>query len=245
METSPDEFEQPSRRRLLLHHFSRIEDTRKPEGVAHKLNEVLLLCVCATIADCDSFDAIAAWGEAHLGFLRQFLPYDWGVPSGRWLNLPMNRIDPELFAACFLDWVRECWPASPDTIAIDGKSVRRSHDRTSARAALHLVLSLRLRYASGSRAGTCRRQVQRDDRHTRPAREARRRPQPSGRPRDHRCDRLQSRNRQRHPRRRRGLPARRKGNQPTLQADIEAAFKAAEAGDIEVAPDIDKGHGRI
>ena len=200
METSPDEFEQPSRRRLLLHHFSRIEDTRKPEGVAHKLNEVLLLCVCATIADCDSFDAIAAWGEAHLGFLRQFLPYDWGVPSGRWLNLPMNRIDPELFAACFLDWVRECWPASPDTIAIDGKSVRRSHDRTSARAALHLVLSLRLRYASGSRAGTCRRQVQRDDRHTRPAREARRRPQPSGRPRDHRRDRLQSRNRQRHPR---------------------------------------------
>ncbi len=132
METSPDEFGQPSRLRLLLHHFSRIEDTGKPGGVAHKLNEVLLLCVCATIADCDSFDAIAAWGEAHLGFLRQFLPYDWGVPSGRWLNLPMNRIDPELFADCFLDWVRECWPASPDTIAIDGKSVRRSHDRTSA-----------------------------------------------------------------------------------------------------------------
>jgi DDE_Tnp_1-associated len=135
MEVLADEFEQPSRRRLLLHHFSRIEDTRKPEGVAHKLNEVLLLCVCATRADCDSFDAIAAWGEAHLGFLRQFLPYDWGVPSGRWLNLPMNRIDPELFAACFLDWVRECWPASPDTIAIDGKSVRRSHDRTSTCAA--------------------------------------------------------------------------------------------------------------
>ena len=36
-----------------------------------------------------------------------------------------------------------------------------------------------------------------------------------------------------------------KGNQPTLQADIEAAFKAAEAEDIEVVPDIDKGHGRI
>jgi DDE_Tnp_1-associated len=74
METSPDEFEQPSRRRLLLHHFSRIEDTRKPEGVAHKLNEVLLLCVCATRADCDSFDAIAAWGEAILGSCASFCP---------------------------------------------------------------------------------------------------------------------------------------------------------------------------
>ena len=30
-----------------------------------------------------------------------------------------------------------------------------------------------------------------------------------------------------------------------MQVDIEAAFKAAEAGDIEVAPDIDKGHGRL
>jgi hypothetical protein len=88
---------QPSRLRLLLEHFSRIEDDRSPEDVAHKLNEILLLCVCATIADCDSFDAIAAWGNAHLDFLRRFLPFAWGVPSARWLNIMMNRIDPDLF----------------------------------------------------------------------------------------------------------------------------------------------------
>jgi predicted transposase YbfD/YdcC len=130
---------QPSRLRLLLDHFSRIEDKRSPEDVAHKLNEILLLCVCATIADCDSFDAIAAWGDAHLDFLRRFLPFDWGVPSGRWLNIMMNRIDPDLFAACFMDWVRACWPDPPDVVAMDGKTVRRSHDRSKGRAALHLV----------------------------------------------------------------------------------------------------------
>jgi hypothetical protein len=96
--TSPSR-SHPSRLRLLLGHFSRIEDERSPEAVAFKLNEILLLCVCATIAHCDSFDAIAAWGNAHLGFLRRFLPYDWGVPSGRWLNIMMNRIDPVLFAS--------------------------------------------------------------------------------------------------------------------------------------------------
>ena len=53
---------EPARRsglRLLLDHFSRIEDKRSPESVAHKLDEVLLVCVCATIAECDSFDAIS------------------------------------------------------------------------------------------------------------------------------------------------------------------------------------------
>jgi len=34
MDASPDEAAEPSRLRLLLHHFSRIEDKRNPEGVA-------------------------------------------------------------------------------------------------------------------------------------------------------------------------------------------------------------------
>ena len=139
MDASPYEPARPSRLRLLLEHFSRIEDKRSPEDVAHKLNEILLLCVCATIAECDSFEAIADWGNDHLDFLRRFLPFEWGVPSGRWINIMMNRIDPDLFAACFMDWVRACWPEPPDTIAIDGKTVRRSHDRAKGRAALHLV----------------------------------------------------------------------------------------------------------
>ena len=138
---------EPSRLRLLLDRFSRIEDKRSPEGVAHPLNEILLLCVCATIADCDSFDAIAAWGQAQLGFLRRFLPFEWGIPTARWLNIMMNRIDPELFGACFMDWVRACWPDPLDTIAFDGKTVRRSHDRANGRAALHLVCA----FATNSR----------------------------------------------------------------------------------------------
>jgi hypothetical protein len=33
-----------------------------------RLNEVLLLVSCATIASCDDFDDIVAWGEHHLEF---------------------------------------------------------------------------------------------------------------------------------------------------------------------------------
>ncbi len=123
----------------LLDHFSVIEDPREAWRVAHPLPEVLLLVVCATIASCDDFDDIAAWGEAHLGFLRRFLPYHFGVPGARWLNILMNRIDPGLFSACFMDWACALREDAPDLIALDGKTSRRSHDRAAGRAALHLV----------------------------------------------------------------------------------------------------------
>jgi predicted transposase YbfD/YdcC len=132
-------FGEKSRLRALLDHFSAIEDPREPWRVAHPLPEVLLLVVCGTIADCDDYDTIAAWGEQRLAFLRRFLPYHHGVPGARWLTLLMNRLDPGLFSACFTAWVREVWPDRPELIAIDGKTSRRSHDRGKGQAPLHLV----------------------------------------------------------------------------------------------------------
>lgn len=132
-------FGEKSRLRALLDHFSVIEDPREPWKVAHPLPEVLLLVVCGTIADCDDYDHIAAWGEAHLAFLRELLPYHHGVPGGRWLTLLMNRINPAMFSACFTAWVRETWPDRPDFVAIDGKTSRRSHDRRNGTPPLHLV----------------------------------------------------------------------------------------------------------
>jgi predicted transposase YbfD/YdcC len=127
------------RLRTLLDHFALIEDWREPWRVAHPLPEILLLVVCATIAACDDFDDIAAWGETHLPFLRRFLPYHHEVPCARWLNILMNRIDPDLFSECFISWARTLRPDVPDLVAIDGKTSRRSHDRSSGRDALHLV----------------------------------------------------------------------------------------------------------
>ncbi|HEV7275377.1 MAG TPA: ISAs1 family transposase, partial [Devosiaceae bacterium] len=139
MSLPPVSLGEKSRLRALLEHFSVIEDPREPWRVAHPLPEVLLLVVCGTIADCDDYDHIAAWGEAHLAFLREMLPYEHGVPGGRWLTLLMNRIDPGLFSACFTAWVREMWPDRPDYVAIDGKTSRRSHNRAAGQAPLHLV----------------------------------------------------------------------------------------------------------
>lgn len=131
-------FEKP-RLKALLDHFGAIEDPREPWRVAHPLAEVLFLVVCGTICDCDDYDLIADWGETHLAFLRRYRPYHHGVPGGRWLTILMNRIDPALFSAAFTSWVRETWPDRHDFVAIDGKTSRRSHDRSAGTAPLHLV----------------------------------------------------------------------------------------------------------
>jgi hypothetical protein len=56
---------------LLLKHFSQLDDAREPWR-SYPLHAVLLLVTCATIASCDDFDDIVAWGHRHLAFLRRF-----------------------------------------------------------------------------------------------------------------------------------------------------------------------------
>jgi DDE_Tnp_1-associated len=65
-------FAEKSRLGALLQHFSVIEDPREEWRVLYPLPEILLLVVCGTIADCDDYEAIVAWGEQHLSFLRRF-----------------------------------------------------------------------------------------------------------------------------------------------------------------------------
>jgi predicted transposase YbfD/YdcC len=127
------------RLRLLLDHLSKMKDTRQAWKVAYPLREILFLVVCGTIASCDDYEDIVDWGKAHLSFLRGFAEFHHGIPCVDWLRTVMNRINPDLFMACFSSWVAECWPDKLDLVAIDGKTSRRSHDRKNGQKALHLV----------------------------------------------------------------------------------------------------------
>jgi len=132
-------FSAKPRLRLLLDHFSKIKDTRQVWKVAYPLREVLFLVVCGTIASGDDYEDIVDWGKAHLSFLRGFAEFHYGIPCADWLRTVMNRINPDLFMACFSSWVAQCWPDKLDLVAIDGKTSRRSHNRKTGQKALHLV----------------------------------------------------------------------------------------------------------
>jgi hypothetical protein len=123
-----DEFPR-ARLAVLLEHFAELNDDRETWRVAYPIQEVLLLVTCATIASCDDFDDIVAWGEHHLDFLRRFAPFDHGILCERWLRTLVNRVDPLTFGRCFDGWIEALWPGRHDFIAIDGKTSRRTHDK--------------------------------------------------------------------------------------------------------------------
>lgn len=125
--------------RSLMDHFSAVEDPREGWRVLYPLREILLLVLCATLAGMEDFVDIKMWGDQRLAFLRRFYPYERGVPSHDTLNDLINAIDPDTFKACFMAWVADLREDTPDLIAIDGKTSRRSHDRAKGRAPLHMV----------------------------------------------------------------------------------------------------------
>jgi len=138
-DTIMDEEVPRARLALLLEHFSKLDDGREPWRVLYPLREVLLLVVCATIASCDDFDDIVAWGKHHLAFLRRFSEFHHGIPCERWLRALLNRVDPILFGCCFNSWIAALWPTRHEFIAIDGKTSRRTHDQRKGLKALHTL----------------------------------------------------------------------------------------------------------
>jgi len=123
----------------ILSHFSALQDPRQSAKVLYPLPEILLLMLCATISGADDFVEISLWGNEAQDFLRRLLPYRHGIPSHDTLCDVIAAIDPELFKTCFLAWVEGLRADTPDAIAIDGKTSRRSHGRTKGRSPLHTV----------------------------------------------------------------------------------------------------------
>jgi predicted transposase YbfD/YdcC len=243
--TAPESPPGRSRLAALLEHFAHIQDPRDVRRILHPLREVLLLVVCGTIADCDDYDATADWGEAHLNFLRQHLPYTNGVPGGRWLTILMNRINPALFSAAFTAWVRQTWPDRPEFIAIDGKTSRRSHDRAAGEAPLHLVSA----FATTSRLVLGQEAVpdKANELTAIPALLARLGEQNGLRGALVSIDAIATNATIATAITAAGADYRLavKANQPSLRADIEACFKDAPPQSIASHIEHDKGHGRI
>jgi predicted transposase YbfD/YdcC len=234
-----------SRVAVLLKHFSKLADGREPWRIAYPLAEVLLLLTCATLTGCDDFDDIVAWGEHHLDFLRRFSAFHHGIPCVRWLQTLVNRLDPELFGRCFESWIKELWPGRHDLIAIDGKTSRRTHDRRKGIKALHTLSA----YATNARLVLAQLSVPEKTNEITAIPELldhlAETKQLEGalvsidamgcqvaiadKIVEHNADYLLAL----------------KGNQPTLEAEVEDYFRSAPAEKLVSKSTIEKGHGRI
>ena len=85
------------------------------------------------------FTGIALYGEKKLELLRRFLPFRHGTPSHDQLGILFSRLDIETFQRCFTEWIASLHDVLDGVVAIDGKTLRRSFDTTTGKAAIHMI----------------------------------------------------------------------------------------------------------
>jgi predicted transposase YbfD/YdcC len=120
-------------------YFSEVNDPRRREGTYPLIN-FLVIAICAVICGADDFVAIAEFGRAKRKFLERFLDLDAGIPSHDRFNAIFRAIKPAEFEKCLLRWITALHEVTDgQVVAIDGKTLRRSFDAASSKAAIHMV----------------------------------------------------------------------------------------------------------
>jgi hypothetical protein len=124
----------------FIQHFAQVDDPRVERTRLHRLIDMLVIAICAVICGAESWDEIAEFGEVKQDWFATFLEVPNGIPSHDTFNRVFAALNPEQFRHAFLDWMRTVVPMVPkQTIALDGKTLRRSHDTWNPKAAIHLV----------------------------------------------------------------------------------------------------------
>lgn len=127
----------------ILTSFKDLKDPRSHINRRHLFGDLLVICIMAVIAGADGPEAIGTWAENNHEWLKKHLQLPSGIPSHDTLGRLLAALKPLLFQSCFHTWIAAVAPLdeSKDTnqIAIDGKVLRRSHDRSKGLGPLWLV----------------------------------------------------------------------------------------------------------
>jgi len=124
----------------IIHHFSSIEDPRVNRQKRHQLQDIFFISICAMICGADNWVAIEEFGQAKEQWFTELLGLKNGIPSHDTFGAVYEAIDTDQFSACFSRWVADLANITEgEVIAIDGKCLRRSIDKTSKKAAIYMV----------------------------------------------------------------------------------------------------------
>jgi predicted transposase YbfD/YdcC len=104
------------------------------------LLDVVTIALCAVICGADTWVDVAEFGRSKEPWLRTFLDLPNGIPAHDTFGRVFAALDPAAFETAFLGWVQALAAGTAgQVVAIDGKTLRRSHDRATGQGALHLV----------------------------------------------------------------------------------------------------------
>lgn len=124
----------------IEHHFSDLEDPRIDRTKLHRLVDIVVIAICGVICGGDTWVEVESFGQAKHNWLKTFLELPNGIPSHDTFGRVFGALDPDQFRTCFLNWVTAVSEITQgQVIAIDGKTLRRSHDKVLGKAAIVMV----------------------------------------------------------------------------------------------------------
>ncbi len=125
-------------RRDLESLFAQVEDPRVERTKRHRLRDILILAICGVLCGAEGWVEIEECGNAKKAFFTDLLDLPNGIPSHETFGRVFALIDPKECEASFIRWVQGISQTVKGVIAIDGKTLRRSHDQAAGKKALHL-----------------------------------------------------------------------------------------------------------
>ncbi len=119
--------------------FSQVEDPRVERTKLHRLRDIIIIAICGVICGAEGWVDIEEFGKAKEAWLTELLELPNGIPSHDTFGRVFAQLDPGQFEASFVQWVQGISTTVQGVIAIDGKTLRRSHEKAAGKKALHLV----------------------------------------------------------------------------------------------------------
>jgi predicted transposase YbfD/YdcC len=124
----------------ISEHFASLTDPRKVGMVEHRLLDIVTIAVCAVICGADDWTKVQVFGQARYEWLKTFLALPHGIPSHDTFSRVFAALSGEELQRCFTHWVNALVKLTEgEIIAIDGKTLRRSYDQGSNKAAIHML----------------------------------------------------------------------------------------------------------
>ena len=124
----------------LIERFSKLNDPRDDRAKRHSLIDIVVTAICAVICGADSWVDVETFGKAKKAWLSRFLELPNGIPSHDTFGRVFAMLDAEQFQECFVDWMNAVSEVTKGQVAaIDGKTLRRSHNGLTGAPAVHMV----------------------------------------------------------------------------------------------------------
>lgn len=121
-------------------YFGEIADPRTGENIQHPLLSIITLALCGVICGADGWVEVELFGRGKYEMFKDFIDLPHGIPSHDTLGRVFRHLNFQLFQECFIHWTRHLSAVSEgEVVAIDGKKLRGSQDRSNGQACLTLV----------------------------------------------------------------------------------------------------------